>query len=155
MIRMSAWRNKPVVLTNRQVGYLQTVILDQAQKRVHALIVSRGIKGKCMVLPEQICHISDCCILIDGTRKYERIKENQPCRFAVDTAGRLVGRVMDYAIDPENMAVNAIEIMPGYLPPESGIRIWVYEYRRSLNAVHTLTIPALTGYEPTLSWEGI
>ena len=155
MIRMSALRNRPVVLLNRQIGYFQSLFLDQAQKRVRALIVSRGIKGKCAVLPEQVSHVSDCCIQIDGFEKYQGIDECLLCRFAVDTTGSLVGKVMDYAIDPVSMDVCAVEIMPGYLPPESGIRIWVYDYRKTENAAQTITIPAISGYEPTLLWEGI
>jgi len=154
MIRMSALRNRPVVLSNRQIGYLQTAILDHAQKRVQALIVSRGIQGKCIVLPEQVCHMTDCCILIDGMKKYERMSEKRPCRFAVDTTGRLVGRITDYAVSPKRLEIIAVEIMPGYMPPELSVRIWIYEYQRAANAAHTLTIPALNSYEPTYSWEG-
>jgi len=155
VIRMSALRNRPVVLSNRQIGYFQTILLDPAQKRVRALIVSRGIKGKCVVLPEQVSHVSDCCIQIDSFEKYTSITANPLCRFAVDTTGSLIGRVMDYVIDPVCMGVCAVAIMPGYLPPECSIRIWVYDYQKTENAAYTITVPAISGYEPTILWEGI
>ena len=150
LIRMTTLRNKPVILFKRQIGYLQNILPDYAQKRVHALIVSRGMRGKSVVMPEQICHISDNCILIDGITKYDAVKDYSLCRFAVDTSGHLIGRVVDYALDPVSMKVCSVEILPGYLPPECRARIWVYDYRKTMNAAHTLTIPSLTAYEPIL-----
>ena len=153
MIRISALRNRPVISGNRQIGFLQSISLDQAQKRVQALIVSRGMRGKCVVLPREIRSVGDQFILVDGVKKYERAYETVSCRFIRDTTGRLVGRIMDYAFQPDTMTVSAVEIMPGLLPPERSIRMWIYAYQR-LDA-HTLTIPVLLCDEPTFSEEGI
>ena len=54
MIRMSILRNFPVVLGQRQIGLLQSVSLNEAQNQVLALIVSCGIRGKRVILPESV-----------------------------------------------------------------------------------------------------
>ena len=51
---MSILRNFSVICGHRQIGLLQNVSLDEAQKQVLALIVSCGIRGKRVILPESI-----------------------------------------------------------------------------------------------------
>ena len=46
---MSALRNLPVICENKRLGLLQSISLDPAQKRVSALIVSCGMRGKRVV----------------------------------------------------------------------------------------------------------
>lgn len=153
MVRISALRNRPVVFENRQIGFLQSVSLDQAQKRVQALIISRGLRGKCAILPADVTSISDQFILAERISRFDRSYETGLCGFARDTTGILVGRITDYALRENSMTVSAIEIMPGFLPPESRIRIWIFTYQRQ--NTHTLTIPSLLCEEPTFSGEGI
>lgn len=141
MIRLSGLRNRPVVCGNRQIGFLQNITLDLAQKRVQALIVSRGIRGKCVVYPEKILSVSESFILAQNAGRYERSLEQMPCRFAMDTAGRLVGCITDYAICSETMDIAAVEIMTGYLKREERrCRIWVYDFQRSNCMVRGLTV---------------
>jgi len=54
LIRMSILRNFSVICGHRQIGLLQNASLDEAQKQVLALIVSCGIRGKRVILPESI-----------------------------------------------------------------------------------------------------
>lgn len=151
MIRISVLRNRPVITGNRQIGLLQSVSLDSAQKRVLALIVSRGLRGKCLLFPAHIRTISDRFILADRISRYERKYELRPCRFIRDTTGALIGRITDFALQEDTLSVSAVEFMPGLLPPERNIRMWVYMYQK-LNA-DTLTIPTLMSDEPTFSEE--
>ena len=51
MVRMSALRNMPVILGKVRLGLVQSVGLEEARKRVQALIVSCGIRGKRVILP--------------------------------------------------------------------------------------------------------
>ena len=51
---MSILRNFSVICGHRQIGLLQNASLDEAQKQVLALIVSCGIRGKRVILPESI-----------------------------------------------------------------------------------------------------
>ena len=63
MVRMSALRNMPVILGKVRLGLVQSVGLDEARKRVQALIVSCGIRGKRVILPESVLSIGDGFIL--------------------------------------------------------------------------------------------
>lgn len=154
MVRMSTLRNCPVICGNRQIGLLQSVTLDAAQKRVYALIVSCGIRGKRVVLPQDVLSIADGFILASAVQKYHRSQENAPCAFLRDTTGLLAGYVTDHAIDESTLQVQAIEMAPGYLPSERKLRIWVYTYVRPDDADNELTIPAFLCSEPTFSREG-
>ena len=144
MIRLSEIRNCPVVCGDKRLGVLQEIILDAAQKRVQALIVSCGLRGKRVVARSSIVCIADGFILADGFEKYRRSKEEARCCFVRDTLGRLSGYVSDYAIDRRTLNVFALEIVPGYLPCERRGRFWMYAYARTDAKSLELTIPALS-----------
>lgn len=154
MIRMSSMLNWPVILQNRQEGLLQSVSLDSAQKRVYALIVSCGIRGKRIVFAPQVRSIADGFILVDSIEKYKRRYETDACRFVRDTTGLLTGSITDYAIDENTLSIQALEMIPGYLPSERKVRIWVYEYVRTDRESTELIVPASLGRELILSREG-
>ena len=147
MVRMSALRNRPVVCCGRRLGLLQSVSLDSAQKRVCALIVSCGALGKRVVLPQDVLAISDGFILAGCAQRYRRAFETPPCAFARDTTGLLAGRVTDYAIDEQTLAVMAFEMMTGYLGPSRRARLWVLDYVRQDARSPELTVPACLGRE--------
>ena len=63
MVRMSALRNLPVICENKRLGLLQSISLDPAQKRVSALIVSCGMRGKRVVPAEDVLALADGFIL--------------------------------------------------------------------------------------------
>ena len=71
MVRMSALRNVPVICHSRQIGLLQSISLDAARKRVHALVVSCGMRGKRVVLGQHVQAIADGFILADQDEKYK------------------------------------------------------------------------------------
>ena len=104
MVRMSALRNMPVILGKVRLGLVQSVSLDEARKRVQALIVSCGIRGKRVILPESVLSIGDGFILAEASRRYHRSDEPSPCPFVRDSAGLLVGLVTDYALDEKTLA---------------------------------------------------
>ena len=155
LVRMSVLRNYPVISGNRQIGLLQSISLDEAQKRVCALIVSCGFRGKRVLLPQDVQSIADGFILASGTQKYRRELETAPCQFVRDSAGLLAGRITDYAIDEKSLCIQAIEMMPGYLPREQRIRIWVYAYARPDSAAPELIVPSSLGSELNYTKEGL
>lgn len=154
MIRMSILRNYPVICCNRQVGLLQSINLDAAQKRVCALMVSCGFRGKRVILPQNVLSIADGFILADEVKKYKRAYDREPCVFVRDTTGLLTGKVTDYAIDEQTLGIQAVEMMLGYLPSQRRTRIWIYEYARADAQQDELIVPASLGSELTFSREG-
>lgn len=128
MIRTSTLRNMPVICCKKQIGLLQSITLDTAQKRVQALVVSCGMRGKRMVLREHVQAIADGFILTDRIERMRRMDEQTPSRFVRDTTGMLAGYITDYAVDERTLEVLAVEVMPGYWPSESRKRIWVSDY---------------------------
>lgn len=147
MVRMSALRNRPVVCQNRRLGLLQSVSLDTAQKGVRALIVSCGVLGKRVVLPQDVLAIADGFILVRCVQRYRRAFEAPPCAFVRDTTGLLTGRVTDYAIDEESLAIAAVELTTGYLLPARRARLWALHYVRQGEQSPELTVPACLGRE--------
>lgn len=147
MVRMSALRNRPVVCGNKRLGLLQSVSLDSAQKRVRALIVSCGVFGKRVVPGQDVLAIADGFILASGVQHYRRVFETPPCAFVRDTTGLLTGRVTDYAIDEETLAVAAVELTTGYLRPARSARLWALDYVRQGEQSPELTVPACLGRE--------
>lgn len=141
MIRMSMLRNCPVICEDRQIGLLQSISFDPAQKAVHALIVSGGLKGKRVIPACSILAMTHEFILVGQHEKYSRSCEKTPFRFARDAAGMLVGRVVDYLIDEESLRVLSLEVMRGYLPSECRIRIWAYAYRTSSRRADEAIVP--------------
>ena len=142
---MSILRNFPVVLGQRQIGLLQSVSLNEAQNQVLALIVSCGIRGKRVILPESVEAIGKGFVVVRGVQRYKRKYEASPCSFVRDASGLLCGRVTDYALDDETFAVQAFEMSPGYLGKARRTRLWIYDYRRSESHAEELIIPALLG----------
>ena len=147
MIRLSTLRNRPVVCGHKRLGLLQSISLDPAQKRVCALIVSCGMLGKRVVLPQDVLAIADGFILVGCVLRYRRALETPPCAFVRDTTGLLTGRVTDYAIDEASLAVAAIELTTGYLRPARETRLWVLDYVRQGEQSPELTVPACLGHE--------
>ena len=155
MVRMSALRNTPVICCSRQIGLLQSISLDAARKRVHALVVSCGLRGKRVVLGEYVQAIADGFILAEQTEKYKRIYEKSGSPFVRDTTGMLVGCVMDYVVDEETLDILAIEVMPGYWPPASRQRFWAFDYHSADDPDGGLIVPASLGSGLIVSREGI
>lgn len=152
MVRMSVLRNLPVICDEKRLGLLQSISLDTAQKRVRALIVSCGMRSKRVVLPEDVISIADGFILVSRAQKYKRTMETAPCLFVRDTTGLLCGCVTDYAIDEKTLTVDAIEIIPGYLPTERRHRLWAFSYECS--GGEELSVPSCLGSELDFSREG-
>lgn len=151
MVRMSSLRNYPVICRDKQVGLLQNICLDAAQKRVYALIVSCGICGKRVVLPEDIVSLSNGFILVNQVRRYRRSFETASSTFVRDSTGLLVGYVTDYAIEESRMQVAALEMRTGYLNRTN--KYWVFTYTQTQSK--ELCIPACMGSELIGLKEGI
>ena len=145
MIRMSALRNTPVICCSRQIGLLQSISLDAARKRVHALVVSCGMRGKRVVLGQHVQAIGDGFILADQAEKYKRIYEKADSPFVRDTTGMLTGCVTDYAVDEKTLDILAVEIMPGYWPASSRQRFWAFAYYIADGTDGSLIVPASLG----------
>ena len=145
MVRMSALRNMPVILGKVRLGLVQSVGLDEARKRVRALIVSCGIRGKRVVSRESVLSIGDGFILVGDSRRYHRSDEPSPCPFVRDSAGLLVGLVTDYALDEKTLDVVAVEMKPGHQPRLE--RLWMFSYARQDADALELTIPVCMGSE--------
>ena len=147
MVRMSALRNRPVICGNTRLGLLQSVSLDDAQKQVHALIVSCGIRGKRVVMPDDVISVSDSFILTGSVHRYRRSEEKTLCAFVRDSQGLLVGCVTDCAMDERTLEVLAVEMKPGHLSARRMGRIWMYSYSRPDKSVPELIVPACMGSE--------
>ena len=80
---MSILRNFPVVLGQRQIGLLQSVSLNEAQNQVLALIVSCGIRGKRVILPESVEAIGKGFVVVRGV---QRSSASMRLRLAVSFA---------------------------------------------------------------------
>ncbi len=147
MVRMSVLRNYPVICGNEQLGLLQNITLDEAQKQVRALIVSCGIRGKRVVLPEDVSSVGDGFILAVQAHRYKRMHEIESCRFVRDSAGLLVGYVTDYAIDEDSLRILAIEMKPGHFAGRLCGYLWMYQYTRPDKQSLELTVPVCMGSE--------
>lgn len=144
MVKMSSLRNCPVICQDRRLGLLQSVSLDTAQKKVCALIISCGLRGKCMILRDDVLSVCDGFILARNPQKYKRALEMERNRFVRDTTGLLVGYVTDYAIDERKLDVAAIEMISGYWPSEYRDRTWMFAY--DIQATWgELTVPVCLG----------
>ncbi|MBQ2989780.1 MAG: hypothetical protein IJD60_00630 [Clostridia bacterium] len=153
MVRLSALRNYPIVCNQRQIGLLQSLCMDTAQKRVTALNVSCGIRGKRMVLCKDIISLADSFILVKETGRYQRRLDTKPCSLIRDTSGLLAGKVTDYAICKSTWHIAAVEMRIGYFPGESGMRLWIYDYKRSDENKGELTVPSSLGSELIMTEE--
>lgn len=153
MIRMSMLRNVPVILEEKQIGLFHSACFDQTRKRVRALIVSSGMRGKRIVQAQHVRMIAEGFILIDGWEKYRRTDKQQTSLFVRDTTGLLAGRVTDYAIDKRTLEVLAIEVVSGYLPREICKRDWLYAYSFAEDS-DELSIPVVLHSGPCFSREG-
>ncbi|MGN0775144.1 MAG: hypothetical protein ACI4MM_00560 [Candidatus Ventricola sp.] len=152
---MSALRNYPVICCSRQIGLLQSISLDAARKRVHALVVSCGMRGKRVVLGQHVQAIADGFILAGQTEKYKRFYEKAGSPFVRDTTGMLAGCVTDYAVDEKTLDILAAEIMPGYWPRASRQRFWAFAYHSADDPDGDLIVPASLGSGLIVSREGI
>lgn len=128
MMRVSVLRNSPVICQGKQIGLLQNVNLDMAQKRVDALVISCGIRGKKIAYTDDVKSIADGFILVNSIDKFRRSHKQSLHTFVRDSLGLLTGRVTDYAVSKDGMRIIAVEIRLGYFLPERKIRIWVYDY---------------------------
>lgn len=155
MVRMSALRNVPVICRSRQIGLLQSISLDAARKRVHALVVSCGMRGKRVVLGPHVQAVGDGFILADQTQKYRRMDERAGSPFVRDTSGMLAGRVTDYAVDERTLEILAVEVMPGYWPASSRRRFWAFVYHSAEEPDGGLIVPASLGSGLIFPREGI
>ena len=130
VIRVSAMRNMPVVMGERQVGLFHEACFDQTRKRVCAFVVSCGMRGKKIVSTPHIRGIADGFILIDARDRYRHSDGQSTSVFVRDTSGLLVGRITDYAIEPSTMEVMAMEMILRYSLRQNANRVWIYAYNQ-------------------------
>lgn len=141
-------RNYPVILFDKRIGMVQNVSMDLAQKRVCALMISCGLRGRRVVLRDHILSFADGFILTDGTEKYNPAYEEMGTLFVRDTSGLLLGRVSDYAVDEETLGISAVEMISGYMPLGLRRRIWIYDYAFRQNLRSEITVSAMLSCEP-------
>ena len=153
LIRMSTLRNVPVVFGQRHIGLFQDVCFDQTRKRVYALVVACGMKGKLLIPAKCVRVLSEQFILVDGVEKYRHAYKQNMQLFVRDTTGLLVGRVSDYAIDERSLDILALEMIPGYGASERRKRIWIYTYSVS-KGLDELSIPLDLHRQSSLFQEG-
>ena len=149
MVRMSMLRNRGVYLHGKQIGLLQNVCLNLAQKTVHSLIVAGGLKGKQIVYSNQILSMTGEEIHVCETIRYKKSLEPPKQRFVRDDSGLLFGQITDYLFDEERQRLIAIHIIRGYLTKEERERIWVYSW--FLSKKEEINIPWL--YRPVEDFE--
>lgn len=155
LIRASRLLNQSVICANKQAGFLQNIAFDKALKKVEFLIITRGIRGKCISPAGGISALSDEFILVTDIQKYSRrIEEKKPC-FVRDTSGLLIGKTIDYAIDEHTMEVRAIEITRGYLPLERNKKVWLFTYTVNENESGELLVPPIHNIESSEQRGGI
>lgn len=131
MIRMSTLRNRGVFLHGKQIGLLQNVCLNPAQKTVHSLVVAGGLKGKRVVYSNQILSMTGEEIHVSETVRYKKSMEPPKQRFIRDESGLLLGRITDFLLDEERMRLVALQIIRGYLTSEERKRTWIYRWLQS------------------------
>ena len=148
MIRMNVLRNCPVICHARRVGLLQHITLNQSQKTVRALIVSGGLKGKRVVIPENVLAVTSEFILVKQTEPYDRSIEIDPYAFVRDTTGSLIGKVSDYLLDEQELKVLAAELTEGYFHAGRGARKWLYTYAPSEQWTGEIIVPSDISCEP-------
>jgi len=148
MIRFSVLRNYPVICGSKKIGLLQSMYVDEEQTQVVALMITCGFRGRKWVHARHILAVSECFILIACTDRLDMNSKTQLYPFVRDTSGRLLGRIVDYAIDEQDFEILAVEMMGGYLPCERRQRTWIYEYKHSNPESNELIVPAELGLEP-------
>ena len=134
------------------MGLLQSVCFDQDRKRICALIVSSGVRGKKIVQTQHVQMLEKRFIMVDQWSKYRRSDQQQMALFVRDTTGLLVGRVTDYAIEEETMNILAVEMIPGYFPQAYRRRMWIHEYTFS-KGLDEICIPDILHSWPCFSKE--
>lgn len=154
LVRLSMLRNLPIVLGERQIGLCQGACFDRARKRVCALIVSSGMRGKRIVPSASVRMITPEFILVDGWCKYRQSNKQQLWPFIRDASGILAGRVTDYAVDEQTLRVFALEVIPGYFSAERKNRIWFYAHSAEEDDDGELHVPAFLCSQPCSSREG-
>lgn len=147
MIRWSLLRNYPIIIGQKRLGLLQSIRLDEAQKRVCALIVARGMLGKCAVLTKDVLSLNEKFILVKCFQRNRCSEEQPPSLFVRDSQGLLTGRITDYAIDEADFRIIAIQMQTGYAWFHPQERFWVYTYVRSSLEASEICIPACLGSE--------
>lgn len=128
MLRISELRNTPVIVNQIPAGVLHSISMDMEQKRVCALSVSCGLRGRRLVLPEDVLSITNEFILARNIRRYKQPGDRDNARFIRDSTGILVGFVTDYAISEQKMEIEAVEMRIGFLRKEYAARIWVLDF---------------------------
>lgn len=125
---MSVLRNRPVIYREKQIGLLQSIGLDTAQKTVQVLIIAGGFKGKQVVFADQIRSMTTDAVFVCDTYRYRKEYEPVRLRFVKDETGLLVGKITDYLIDEKTMNVAAFEMMRGFLTRDQREKIWVFSW---------------------------
>ena len=146
MIRMSTMRNTPVIIGQKTIGVLQSFDIDMAQKRVCALNVACGLRGRYMILPKDVVTISPEFILAENTVRSGQFDGKKNARFVRDSTGFLIGYVTDYAVSEENLQLAAIEMRIGFFPGEHKIRIWIMDFTCP-SSEREIIVPSALGSE--------
>lgn len=149
MTRLSMLRNKPIICGEKRIGLLQNVMMDDAQKKVKALIVSCGIRGRKAVYAEDVISVCDGFILAEKAFPYNAKSLNFSHPFIRDASGLLLGKVMDYAIDEDTLNIIAVELIGGYMPADYSRKLWIYKYERTNPSVNELFISSMFGSDTT------
>lgn len=114
--------------------------MDEKRRRVQALIVSCGMRGKRIIPAEMVCAMTERFILAEDIQKYTGQYEPPVVRLIRDTSGVLAGYATDFAIDEKNLEISALEMAGGYIFRQNRKRNWVYRYTVSDSG--ELIIPA-------------
>jgi len=146
MLKMSVLRNTPVIMNQKMIGVVQSLHLDMMQKRVCALSISCGLRGRRFIIPADVQNLANGFIIASKVYRRGQIESHHPTLFVRDSTGILVGCVTDYAISEKDMQLEAIEMRMGFLPREYRIRLWVIDFSYHPSK-HEIIVPVSLGCE--------
>ena len=112
-IRLQRVLGLPVILGEKQVGCVERAALEADGRRLRGLVIRRGMGGARWVSREGVKVLGDVSVVLSAPPDRPPKEAHAPPSRVTDESGLTLGRVTDAWIDPDTMAVTAIEVTLG------------------------------------------
>lgn len=119
----------PVVRQGKEIGLVERAVPDEAARRLHGIVVRRGLGAARWLPPEAILWLGEKCI----------VAQKEPCLLPGDlprpaslvylTSGRLLGQVSDHILQGTSLRIVALEVCAGPLYRLAGKSSYATDYQ--------------------------
>lgn len=119
----------PVVYQDRQLGYVERAVPNTAARKLHGVVIRRGIGNAKWAPPDAIALVGGSCVLLN--RKPEHMPDGKESLLSLAylTTGECVGEVTDAVVAGGTLGLVALEVSGGPLYRLAGRRAYACEYR--------------------------